>query len=311
MNVLITPRGFARYGTDEIARMESLGLSVQCNTTGNPYSADNFLEMAKDSDAIIIGVDICDRAVMKQCQKLKVICKFGVGTDNIDLAYAKQRGIYVGRTVGSNSLSVAEHVAALMFADAKNLYPTIRDVKAGGWCKPTGAELHGKSLGIIGFGAIGKSLAKIATGIGMHVIIYDAFTIDPKTAQENECTIASLDELLEMSDYVSLHVPLLDSTRDMISTQQFDHMKRDACLLNASRGGIVDETALYEALKRGAIRSACFDVYSSEPPRPESPLLALDNFLLTSHIASRTREAERRTCLISTNYILEHLGLQQ
>ena len=163
--------------------MESKGLEVDCNDTGKAYSAEQFLQKAKDADAIIVGVDDMSEPVMKQLPKLKVVCKFGVGVDNIDCDYAKEHGIYVGRTVGSNSLSVAEHVAALMFADAKNLYPTIRDVKAGSWVKRTGIELSGKTLGIIGFESIGKRLSRIASGIGMSVLAYDTFPIKEEDAR--------------------------------------------------------------------------------------------------------------------------------
>lgn len=310
MKVLITPRGFANYGLDEVKLMESKGLEVDYNDTGKAYSAEQFLQKAKDADAIIVGVDDMSEPVMKQLPKLKVVCKFGVGVDNIDCDYAKEHGIYVGRTVGSNSLSVAEHVAALMFADAKNLYPTIRDVKAGSWVKRTGIELSGKTLGIIGFGAIGKRLSRIASGIGMSVLAYDTFPIKEEDARDYGAKIAGFEEIIEDSDYVSVHVPLLDSTRNMISTEQFKSMKSSACVLNAARGGVVDEDALYHALTDGEIRSAVFDVFTTEPPAKDNPLLGLDNFLLTSHTASRTHEAEKRTCQISTDVILTQLGLK-
>lgn len=309
MKVLITPRGFANYGLDQVKRMEDLGLTVDYNNTGKSYTPEQFLAKAADADAIIVGVDNMDAEVIDQIPNLKVVCKFGVGTDNIAVDHCKEKGIFVGRTVGSNSLSVAEHVAALMFCDAKNLYPTLRNVKAGGWDKPTGIELSEKTLGIIGFGAIGKCLARIAKGIGMEVKAYDAFPIAEEVAAEYGVQVTTLDDILKTSDYISLHVPLLDSTRNMISTEQFKLMKKEACVVNAARGGVVDEDALYEALTSGEIRSAFFDVFSTEPPAADNKLLALDNFLLTSHTASRTHEAEKRTCLISTNIILEHLGL--
>lgn len=135
MKVLITPRGFANYGTDIVKEMEAKGVTVHYNDTGKQYTPEQFLELAKDADGIIVGVDVMDKAMMEQCPNLKVVCKFGVGTDNIDLEYAKERGIYVGRTVGSNSKSVAEHVIAMMFMESKNLYTTVRDVKNGGWNK--------------------------------------------------------------------------------------------------------------------------------------------------------------------------------
>lgn len=307
MKVLITPRGFANYGLDQVERMKSKGLDVHYNATGKAYTHEEFKALAKDADAIIVGVDKMDREMMESCPNLKAVCKFGVGTDNIDLDYAKEHSIYVGRCVGSNSRSVAEHVLSMMFMEAKNLYTSVRDVKQHGWNKPTGREIYGKKLGIIGFGMIGKYLAEYAYGCGMEVYAYDAFAIAEETARQYHAQISTLEDILTDCDYISLHVPLLESTRNMISTEEFKKMKKDACLLNAARGGIVNEEALYEALKKKEIRSACFDVYSSEPPREDDKLLTLDNFLLTPHTAARSMESEQRTCAMSTDIILEQL----
>lgn len=307
MKVLITPRGFANYGLDQVEWMRSKGLKVHYNDTGLAYSHETFCDLAKDADAIIVGVDRMDKAMLEGCPKLKAICKFGVGTDNIDLAYAKERGIYVGRCVGSNSKSVAEHVIAMMFDEAKNLYHTIRDVKAHSWAKPTGTEISGKKLGIVGFGMIGKYLAQFANGLGMQVYAYDAFAIPAETAEQYQAEVVDLDTIIETCDYISLHVPLLDSTRNMIGAEELKRMKPTAVLLNAARGGIVDEKALYDALVAGEIRAACFDVYSSEPPKEDDPLLALDSFYLTPHTAARTQESEARTCEMSAHIIVEQL----
>lgn len=307
MKVLITPRGFANVGLDQIERMKSKGLEVHYNATGNAYCEQEFRTLAKDADAIIVGVDHMNREMMEGCPNLKVVCKFGVGTDNIDIDYAKENHIYVGRCVGSNSKSVAEHVIAMMFAEAKNLYPTIRNVKQLGWQKPTGRELSEKKIGIIGFGMIGKYLADFAYGLGMKILAYDAFEIPKDEAKKHHTTSTSLEEIYTTCDYISVHVPLMKSTKHMISHEQFNQMKPSACIVNAARGGIVDEEALYEALVNKKIRSACFDVYSSEPPKEDDKLLKLDNFLLTPHTAARSIEAELRTCEMSTNIILKQL----
>ncbi|MNM58544.1 (S)-sulfolactate dehydrogenase [compost metagenome] len=307
MKVLITPRGFANYGLDKVRYMESKGLEVHYNNTGKAYTKEEFYNLASDADAIIVGVDIIDKELIDKCPNLKVVCKFGVGTDNIDVDYAKEKGIFVGRTVGSNSKAVAEHVIALMFADAKNLYNTAKEVKEYKWNKPTGQEISGKTLGIIGFGMIGKHIANFANGLGMKVYAYDAFEITDETAKEFNVEKKSFEEIIAESDYVSLHVPLLESTKNMLSIEEFKKMKSNACLINAARGGIVDEEALYEALINKEIRSAYFDVYSTEPPTEDDKLLALDNFVLTPHTAARTIESEKRTCEMSTEIILQNL----
>jgi D-3-phosphoglycerate dehydrogenase len=307
LKVLITPRGFANYGLDQVKYIESKGLSVHYNNTGKAYTKEEFHKLAADADAIIVGVDIIDRELIDKCPKLKVICKFGVGTDNIDLDCAKEKGIFVGRTVGSNSKAVAEHVLALMFADAKNIYSTFKEVKEHLWNKPTGQEVSGKTLGIIGFGIIGKNIATFANGLAMKIYAYDTFEITDEVAKEYHVEKKSFEEIISESDYISLHVPLLDSTKNMISTEEFKKMKRNACVINAARGGIVDEDALYEALVNKKIRSAYFDVYSSEPPATDDKLITLDNFFLTPHTAARTVESEERTCQMSTEIIVEHL----
>lgn len=307
MKVLITPRGFASYGLDQVEKMRKAGLEVHYNDTGLAYTPEEFSELAKDADAIIVGVDKIDKTVIDQCTKLKAVCKFGVGTDNIDVKYAKSKNIYVGRTIGSNSNAVAEHVMSLIYCESKNLWTTIRDVKNHGWEKPTGFEVSEKVLGIIGFGAIGKYLAKQAVGVGMTVQVNDVFDIPTEVLDEYQVEKVELEDLLESSDYISLHLPLINDTKNMFSTKEFKKMKNSACLLNAARGGIVDEQALYQALKNKEIRSACFDVFSTEPPAEDEPLLALDNFLLTSHTAARTIESEKRTCEYSSRIIMEQL----
>lgn len=307
MNVLITPRGFANYGLDQIAQMEAKGLQVHYNDTGNAYSEETFLTLAKEADAIIVGVDRLDQEVMAQCPRLKAICKFGVGTDNIDLDYAKERGIAVGRTMGTNSNAVAEHVMAFIYSEAKNIYQTIHEVKNQQWIKPTGREILGKTLGIIGFGAIGKQLARQAVGVGMEVLVYDVQPIAADVLEAAGVTEVSFDEVIAQADYLSLHLPLLPETENLIAADVFKQMKPQACLINSARGGIVNEEELAQALQQGLIRSACFDVFSTEPPPANHPLVQLNNFFLTPHIGARTMEAETRTCQLSTKIIMEEL----
>lgn len=305
--VLITPRGFAKYGLAQVEEMKKLGFEVHYNDTGLQYTPEQFLEYGKDADGMIVGVDKVDADFLSKCPNVKVICKFGVGVDNIDLEYCKAHNIYVGRTIGSNSRSVAELVVAFLFADAKNFPYEFTSVKEGKWDKLTGTEVFGKTLGIIGFGNIGKHIATYAKGCGMKVLTYDAFAIDPNEAKKYGVEVTYLDTIYKNSDYITLHVPLLDSTKNMISTAQFALMKSTVCLINTARGGVVDEEALYDALSNHVIRTAYFDVYSTEPPAQDDKLVDLSNFHLTPHIASRAVEAEMRTCQMSSQIVIEHL----
>lgn len=307
MKIVITPRGFASYGKNELDRFHFHKFEVVYNNTGQAYSHEKFLELSKDAQGIIVGVDIIDRAFIDQCPQLKVICKFGVGLDNIDVDYAESKGIYIGRTVGSNSIAVAEHVMALMYNESKNIYETVFEVKEGLWQKPTGRELFGKTIGIIGFGAIGKQLARQAHGIGMRVLIYDIYDVPEEELNKYDAKKTSFETVLASSDYISLHVPLTENTKNLISYTELDMMKYNACLINTARGGIVDEDALVQALSKKIIRSACFDVFSSEPPQSKNPLLKMKNFYLTPHTGSRTIESEARTCKIATDIILDKL----
>lgn len=307
MKILITPRGFANYGQSELKKMQNVGFEVDYNDTGQAYAPEVFLAKAQNAAAIIVGVDLIDRTVIDACPDLQVICKFGVGTDNIDVEYCREKGILVERTLGTNTAAVAEHVMALMFAAAKNIVSTANEVKGGGWQKPTGQELACKTLGIIGFGAIGKQLADLAHGMKMTVLVNDMLPLDKELLNAHHCHQASFEQVLQQADYLSLHLPLTASTQHLIGAAELKQMKKTACLINTARGGIVDEAALYQALTNQKIRAACFDVFSSEPPQENEPLLKLNNFLLTPHTAARTAESEKRTCTKATEIIIKQL----
>ncbi|MFK4566003.1 phosphoglycerate dehydrogenase [Enterococcus sp. UD-01] len=307
MKILITPRGFANYGQPELKKLQNVGFEVDYNDTGQAYAPEVFLAKAQNAAAIIVGVDLIDRTVIDACPDLQVICKFGVGTDNIDVEYCREKGILVERTLGTNTAAVAEHVMALMFAAAKNIVSTANEVKGGGWQKPTGQELACKTLGIIGFGAIGKQLADLAHGMKMTVLVNDMLPLHKELLNAHHCHQASFEQVLQQADYLSLHLPLTTSTQHLIGATELKQMKKTACLINTARGGIVDEAALYQALTNQEIRAACFDVFSSEPPQKNEPLLKLNNFLLTPHTAARTAESEKRTCTKATEIIIKQL----
>ena len=306
--VVITPRGFAKCGLDNVALFQEAGISLVYNDTGLAYTKEEFYEITKDADGVVVGVEQVDKTYIDAHPSLKAVVKFGVGTDNIDVEYCKEKGIFVGRCVGSNARSVAETAISFVIADSKNLFDSISNTREGGWAKMTGYEILGKTIGIVGFGAIGKQVATMARGLGMNVLAYDAFGIDAELAASMNVKIADMDEIIKTSDFLSLHVPLTAETKDMISAKEMKEMKPSAVLINTARGGIVNEADLYEALKGGVIRSAYFDVFSSEPPAKDEPLLTLPNFYLTPHIASRSEEAEKNTANIATQVILDALA---
>ena len=306
--IVITPRGFAKCGLQNAEKIRNAGFDLFYNDSGLAYSKEEFYEITKDADGIVIGVESVDAAYLEAHPKVRAVVKFGVGTDNIDLEYCREHGIFVGRTVGSNARSVAETAISFIIADSKNLYESISDTRNHGWSKLTGYEIMDKTVGIVGFGAIGKQVARMAWGLGMRVLAYDAFGIDKEVADSLHAEIVGLDELIERSDFLSLHVPLTPDTANMISAAELSRMKKNAVLINTARGGIVNEADLYEALKGGTIKAAYFDVFSSEPPRADEPLITLPNFYLTPHVASRSAEAERNTADMASKIVVEALG---
>ena len=307
MKVVVTPRGFAKCGLDNVKIMNEAGLSVEYNDTGCAYTKEEFYQKTEDADGIIVGVEIVDKAFIDAHPQMKAVVKFGVGTDNIDVEYCKQKGIFVGRTVGSNSRSVAETAISFVIADSKNLFESIADTRAYGWSKMTGYEIEGKTIGIAGFGAIGRKVARMAYGLGMKVLAYDPYYVDEETVKAFEVEVVSFEEILKRADFVSLHMPLTDETKDLVSLEEMKKMKPNAVLINTARGGIVNEADLYVALTEKIIKAAYFDVLVNEPPAKDEPLLGLSNFYLTPHIASRSKEAEKNTADMATQVIIDAL----
>ena len=308
--ILVTPRGYAKYGEKEKERLESLGYQVDINDTGNPLPREIFEDKAKKAAGIIVGVDRLDQDLLRKCGNLRAIVKFGVGTDNIDLNVCREMGIRVERCVGTNSNAVAEFTIAMMFACARNLISNAMDVKERKWTKPTGFELRGKKLGIIGFGNIGKKVARMARGIGMEIYVYDVALVEPKVLRSCGAVQKDLKEILRTCDFITLHVPLMEDTKNMISKKEFQLMKKNAVLINAARGGIVDEKALYAALKEQEIYACASDVFTMEPPEDKKwirELLSMERFTLTAHIASRSEEAEINTVKAATNHMIDLL----
>lgn len=307
MKIVITPRGFAKCGLDNVKLFEEAGFALDYNNTPNAYTEKEFHEKTLDADGIIVGVERVDKAYIDSHPKLKAVVKFGVGTDNIDVQYCQEKGIFVGKTVGSNARSVAETAISFILADSKNLYESVSTTRQHGWAKLTGYEIENKVVGIVGFGAIGKWVARMAYGLGMQVIAYDPFFTDAEVAKAYHVEFVDFEAILKNADFISLHTPLTEKTKDMIALAQLNEMKRSAVLINTARGGIVNEEDLYVALSENRIKAAYFDVFSSEPPKADEPLLTLPNFYLTPHIASRSKEAEKKTADMATKIIIEQL----
>ncbi|TKJ43638.1 3-phosphoglycerate dehydrogenase [candidate division TA06 bacterium B3_TA06] len=258
----------------------------------------------KDYDALIVrSATKVRREIIEAAENLKVIGRAGVGLDNVDREAAKERGIAVYNTPAATSISVAELALGMMLSAARHIAQGTVSLKQGRWDKKKfkGIELYGKTLGIIGMGRIGSELAKRARAMGMSVFFFDAVVSESEFG-----TYKEMDEVLAEADFLSLHLPHNDSTHYLISTDAFAKMKDGAILVNAARGGVVDEEALYEALTSGKLRAAAVDVYESEPVT-EHKLFSLDNVVLTPHVGAQAAEGQQRAGVQVAEKVIEAL----
>jgi len=244
------------------------------------------------------------RELIEKADKCKIIARVGVGLDNIDQVAAKEKNIRVINAVEGAITAVAELVIGLMLSMAREIPRADREIRNGNWIKKelTGSELKGKYLGIIGLGNIGKRLGRLTRALNMNIIGYDVVPIDDEFSKEVGLMKADLDTLLSSADYVSLHVPLLDSTHHMINAEKLKLMKNTARIINTSRGGVIDEEALYNSLKEGNIAGAALDVFEVEPATGNK-LTTLPNFVATPHMGAQTKEAQ----LLAANVIAEKI----
>ncbi|ADB57755.1 phosphoglycerate dehydrogenase [Archaeoglobus profundus] len=271
--------------------MKKNGLEVDVKTD---ISHEELLEVIQDYDALIVRSRTrVTRDVIDRAKKLKIIGRAGVGVDNIDVDYATEKGIVVVNAPGGNSVSAAEHTIGLILSIARKIPQADRSVKEGKWerKKFVGIELRGKTLGIVGLGRIGYEVAKRMRCFEMNILAYDPY-VSEERAKSVGAKLVSLEELLRNSDIITIHVPKTKETEKMISYKEFEIMKDGVYIINAARGGIVDEKALYDALVSGKVAGAALDVYEKEPPDKDNPLLKLENVVTTPHIGASTREAQ-------------------
>jgi D-3-phosphoglycerate dehydrogenase len=238
-------------------------------------------------DGYIAGLDGIDASALESADRLKVIARYGVGVDSVDLAAAKAKGIVVTNTPGANSVSVAELALGLMLALARQIPEAVDAVHQGKWPRYTGISLEGKVIGILGLGAIGKQLARRLAGFDCKILAFDPYA-DASFAKDNHVELAAMDDVICQSDFVSLHLPLLPETRGLVNDEFLGKMKKGSFLINTSRGEAVDEAALLRALQRGHLKGAGLDAFTVEPPDPQNPLLALPQVIATPHLGAQT-----------------------
>lgn len=278
------------------------GFEIISNDTGRILSRDEQKELIKDAYAIVAGTEKYDADMLSVCKNLKVVTRFGVGTDNFDLETMKKMGVQVG--VIANHNAVAEFALTLILATMKNLTRYDAVVREGKWSRFPMRELSKKTVGIVGFGRIGRRLAELLTGFDVEILSYDPY-MNSEAAAQRKVTPVSLEELLARSDVVSLHLPSTAETHHMINAQTLSMMKDGAYLINTSRGSLVDEKALYDALVAGKLSGAGLDVYEKEPVTPENPLFTQDNDVLAPHVSALSYETNYNGGIICAQSIIE------
>ena len=267
------------------------------------------IEIVPEYDAIMVrSATKITRGVLEAATKLQIVGRAGVGVDNIDVAAATERGVIVVNSPAGNTVAVAELTLGMMISLVRRLSPADKSVKNGEWKRSAfmGSEIYGKTLGVIGTGKIGTEVIKRAQSFGMKVLGFDPFLTSTRAAQlDIEAT--TIEDILQRSDFVTLHTPLTKETRHMINAESLATMKPTAFILNCARGGIIDESALYDALKNGKLGGAALDVFENEPPK-DSPLRELDNVLLTPHLGASTEEAQVEVALDVARQIVDVFG---
>jgi len=262
-------------------------------------------------DGLLNGDDLITAkvidALLAAPTKLKVIAKYGIGLDSIDVKHATSKKIPVLFTPGVNHTTVAEHAFGLMIALVKHFWPHLRSTKSGGWKRITGNELYGKTIAVLGVGRIGKEVIKRASAFDMKAVGFDQYWDEPFAQQYNVKRACSADEAIRDADVISLHMNLSEDNKHFINTARINTMKKGAILINTARGGLVNEKDIAEACKSGQLGGYGTDVIDVEPQPADHPFIAIDNIIVTPHVGSRTLESVERQAMRATKNLLNYL----
>ncbi|MFX1537874.1 MAG: phosphoglycerate dehydrogenase [Promethearchaeota archaeon] len=310
MKIFASSRSFGLHCQEAVEMIKEVA-EVERSTFNRALTEAELIKILPAYDGIIVGVDKISKEVVQECNKLKIVAKHGAGVDNIDLNACTKRGVVVTYVPGASAESVADFTFCLILALARKLIDAHISTKSGKWesKKFMGVELYNKSIGIIGMGGIGSRVARRARGFGMRIL---CFTNNPERHNEEgrkyRIKFVDLPTLLEESDIITIHCALTPATKGLIGSEEFSLMKKSALLVNTARGPIVDENALYKALKEKKIAGAALDVYSEEPPKPSyKKIFELANVIVSPHIASYTIDAIMNVDLIQARDIVRVL----
>ncbi|GHU63325.1 2-hydroxyacid dehydrogenase [Clostridia bacterium] len=307
MKVLVTPRSFGVQDKTPFDILKNANIRVVANDTGGIMNEDALKAAIADCEGVIIGVDPLTADVLSAAPELKAIAKYGVGVDNIDMDFCEAHGIKVSRTVGANSQAVADYTFGLMLALARKIIPIDAKCRRRDWKKITTSDVSGKTIGLIGLGAIGRNMVSRAKGFSMEVLAYDV-SWNEEYAAEAGVIKTEIDDILRRSDFVCLHLPLMAETENMIDARRLALMKKSAFLINTARGGLIEEEALLSALKNGEIGGAGLDAFKEEPPANEE-WYTLENVVMGSHCAASTQGASDQMSMQAAENLIRDLGL--
>lgn len=307
--VLVATRSFGSTSPKPWDVLAEAGVEIIKADMKVEMSEERLVELLNGVDGAVIGVVPMTAWVMERSPQLKVISMHGVGFDHVDLQAASRLGIVVSNCPGTNDQAVADLAIGLMIAAARQIPHSEQSLRRQEWGRHNGSELWKKTLGLVGFGRIGRGVAKRALGFDMDVLVYDPY-IQPDQVDLPGVRLSPLEEVIRSADFLSLHAALTEETRAMIGEAQLRAMKPTAYLINTARGGLIDEAALYKALVEKQIAGAALDVFVEEPPLG-SPLLNLENLVVTPHIGAHTQEAiERMGVMAAQNVVLTLQGGQ-
>lgn len=308
IRVFISTSSFVEYDVLPLKMVKDAGMDVQVNPYGRKLMPEECLSLYRDIDGLIAGTEALTAEVLRSARKLKVISRCGVGTDNIDMKVAEGLGIKVFTTPDVPTQAVAELTIGLMLDLLHGISREDRLVRSGVWQKNMGKLLSGKTLGVLGLGRVGKRVVELTQPFSLTYIAWD-ISPDRQFADKHRIEFTSLDELLSKADIVTIHLPYTSELKHLIGEKEFRLMKRDAFLLNAARGGLVDEMALYNVLRERRFAGAALDVFEQEPYA--GPLKELDNIILTPHIGSYAKEARVEMEIEAARNLIDGLGLSK
>jgi phosphoglycerate dehydrogenase-like enzyme len=303
-NVLITAPAIAETGAAALGLLRDARCEITVPNLQVPFTAEYLREILPNHDAILAGVDSFSADVLDSpaAARIKIISRWGVGVDSVDISVATQLGIVICNTRGLLDEAVADYTFALLLALARQVPISHAVIQSGGWKPVLGCDIHGRTLGIIGFGGVGRAVAKRAAGFNLNLLVHDP---SPKYDASPNLEFVSLDQLLAQSDFVSLHASLTRETHGLIGEAQLRKMKPAALLINTARGALVNELALVRALDEKWIAGAALDVFCTEPLPPDNPLRNVPNVILTPHQASFAHQTGERVSLAAAQAVVD------